>query len=308
MRYAVRFATEYRYGEQVPSSQHLLRVIPRSTAEQRVEAVALVFEPRPAEQRRFDDFWGNDVVLAGLRAPHDRLAVVLAAEVAVDRVAPPVDAGPAWETVAAAAIADDDLGPQAPAHQRFATRLTPPADGLRAYALASFPPGRPAWSGAIDLARRIREDFRYAPGATSPATTARQAFAQRSGVCQDFAHVMIAALRGLGLPAAYVSGYLRTEPPPGQPRLAGADAMHAWVSVWGGPALGWAGFDPTNALVVGDAHVEVAIGRDYADVAPVDGVIVAAGTHDFEVGVDVAPLACDTADGSGQPALPFAPD
>jgi len=142
---------------------------------------------------------------------------------------------------------------------------------------------------AFDLATRIRTEFNYDPEYTEVSTPAIEAFEARRGVCQDFAHIMIAGLRGLGLPAAYVSGYLRTVPPPGKARLEGADATHAWVKLWCGPEAGWIGFDPTNALVVAGDHIELALGRDYADVAPIGGVVLGPGEQKIKVGVDVIP-------------------
>ena len=161
---------------------------------------------------------------------------------------------------------------------------------IRDYARASFPPGRPILAGALDLMRRIKDDFVYEIGATTVSTTPPMSFALRRGVCQDFAHIMISGLRGIGLPAAYVSGYLRTVPKSGAPGLQGADAMHAWVSVWCGAEAGWYGLDPTNAVLAGDDHVVVAIGRDYADVAPIDGVVFASGGQRIDDAVSVTPV------------------
>jgi transglutaminase-like putative cysteine protease len=139
----------------------------------------------------------------------------------------------------------------------------------------------------VDLSRRIKRDFAYDPRATLVSTPLATAFARRRGVCQDFAHVMIAGLRGLGLPAAYVSGYIHTRPPPGGPKLQGADATHAWVSVWCGPGLGWIGLDPTNAVAAADQHVILATGRDYSDISPVDGVLLGSGSQRLSVEVDM---------------------
>jgi transglutaminase-like putative cysteine protease len=175
-------------------------------------------------------------------------------------------------------------------HHIFPSRLVPILPAIRDYAAQSFSPGRPVLAGGVDLMARIKADFAYDPTATDVTTPTADAFALKRGVCQDFAHVMIAGLRALGLPAAYVSGYLRTEPAPGQPRLEGADASHAWVSLWCDDAAGWQGIDPTNGVRTGIDHIALAIGRDYADVAPVDGVIVASGGHSLEVSVDVTPL------------------
>ncbi len=161
------------------------------------------------------------------------------------------------------------------------------------YARESFPPGRPVLEGAAELMGRIKEDFAYDPEATHVATPLAEAFEARGGVCQDFAHIMISALRGLALPAAYVSGYIRTTPAPGQPRLEGADASHAWVAVWCGEPFGWIHLDPTNAMFADDNHILVAIGRDYADVSPIDGVIVGAGRQALDVSVDIKAVGDD---------------
>ena len=159
-----------------------------------------------------------------------------------------------------------------------------------AYARESFGKARPVLEAASELMARIRRDFTYDPEATEVSTPLAEAFAQRHGVCQDFAHIMIAGLRGLGLPAAYVSGYIRTIPPPGQKRLEGADASHAWALLWCGPETGWIGLDPTNDLIVADDHIVTAVGRDYADVAPLDGVLIGPGSQKIGIAVDVIPV------------------
>ena len=158
---------------------------------------------------------------------------------------------------------------------------------VSAYAATSFAAGIGILAGAVDLMHRIRAEFKYDRKATVISTPLDEVFAKRHGVCQDFAHVMIAGLRGLGLPAAYVSGYLRTIPPPGKPRLQGADATHAWVSLWCGADLGWIGLDPTNDLVVENDHIILGIGRDFSDVSPIDGIIVGSPKQKLGVAVDV---------------------
>ena len=165
------------------------------------------------------------------------------------------------------------LAARSPAHQIFPSRHVPLDAAFLDYARPHFPPGRPVLAGAVDLMRAIQADFVYDPEATDVMTPARAAFATRRGVCQDFAHIMIGCLRSLGLPAAYISGYLRTHPRPGAARLEGADAMHAWVSAWCGDGIGWQGLDPTNAVRTDSDHVPLAFGRDYSDVSPIDGVI-----------------------------------
>jgi len=182
-----------------------------------------------------------------------------------------------------------DLSDEGPAHFIYPSVRAPLVPEITEYARASFFQGRGVMDAASELMARIRSDFTYEPGATSVRTAPLEAFTARRGVCQDFAHIMICGLRGLGLPARYVSGYLRTIPPPGRARLEGADATHAWVSLWCGEERGWIGFDPTNNLLVQDDHIVLAAGRDYSDVAPIDGIILSPGKQTLDVEVDVIP-------------------
>jgi transglutaminase-like putative cysteine protease len=194
---------------------------------------------------------------------------------------------PPWESVRDVAFEATSLGPSSPIGYVFASPLVPVQRPVSAYAALSFPPDGGILAGAVDLMHRIRTEFRYDPKATVISTPLAEVFEKRHGVCQDFAHVMIAGLRGLGLPAAYVSGYLRTIPPPGKPRLQGADATHAWVSLWCGSEIGWVGFDPTNDILVENDHIVLAVGRDFSDVSPVDGIIVGSRKQKLNVAVDV---------------------
>jgi transglutaminase-like putative cysteine protease len=223
-----------------------------------------------------------------LDRPHDTLSVQVAARVAVKRDIA-LEATPPWEAIRDAAFASVDLSPNSPAHYLFSSRQVSLDPEIRAYAAESFAVGRPILDAAVDLMRRIKADFTYEIGATTASTTPPMSFALRRGVCQDFAHVMISGMRGLGLPAAYVSGYLRTGQPSDKDKLQGAGAMHAWVLVGCGEEVGWRGLDPTNGIFAGDDHVVLAIGRDYADVAPIDGVIFASGGQRLEVSVSVTP-------------------
>ena len=235
------------------------------------------------------DFFGNPICHVRFAAPHATLVIHATARIRVEPIAlPEPGATPAWDVVRSeAALAD--LGRDSPVHQLFASRLVPLLPDVTAYASTSFTPGRPVLAGAMELNRRIHADFTYDPAATDVATPISAVMRHRRGVCQDFAHLMIAGLRGLGIPAAYVSGYLRTQPPPGRERLAGADATHAWVAVWCGIRAGWIGLDPTNAIPAGVDHLVLARGRDYGDVAPVSGVVVASAGHRVSVAVDVRP-------------------
>ena len=292
MIYDIRHVTSYAYEFPVSSATLSLRVTPRSDIGQRCLDHALIIEPPPKTVRVEQDFFGNDVTIAIIETGLMSLKVEARARVDIAR---PKVAGagtsPDWKQVAQAALEEVGLGADAPAHFIFASPRIALSPQVTAYAAESFPAGRTIADGARDLAKRIRTDFAYSPQVTDVSTPLDQAFAQRRGVCQDFAHIMIAGLRGLGLPAGYVSGYIRTIPPPGKPRLEGADATHAWVSVWCGAEIGWLGVDPTNAIDAGNEHIVLAVGRDFSDVSPIYGVFVGSGTQELEVGVDVIPAA-----------------
>jgi len=290
--YDVKHVTTYSYEAPVTFARCSLRLTPCSSSGQTVIASGITLDPPPATMDRRVCFFGNLVTYLTIDRPHDEIVFTARARVDVHRQ--PLPAAFSDETLEAVrdAAANAFLaGGDAPAHFMFPSHRVPRYAPAVDYARQSFPEGRPALDGAVDLMRRIRKDFRYDPDSTKVWTPLSEAFQQRSGVCQDFAHIMIAGLRGLGLPAAYVSGYLRTIPPPGQPRLEGADATHAWVNVWCGARVGWIGLDPTNAIPAGDDHIVLALGRDYADVAPIDGVLFGAGDQNVKVSVDVTEVA-----------------
>lgn len=291
MIYDIRQTTTHLYETAVTRARHALHLLPVARPGQHVTAAVLDVDPIPFSRREAVDFFRNWTTLIDIEEPHETLTVRLAARVAVEAAeALDPEASPPWETVRAEACASADIGPESPVHYLHPSRQVSLDLAIRDYVRTSFPPGRPAFAGAVELMGRIRHDFTYDPGATTVTTTPAAAFASRRGVCQDFAHVMIAGLRGIGLPARYVSGFLRTVPRPRTERLEGADAMHAWVMVWCG-AAGWRGLDPTNALIAGDEHIVLALGRDYADVAPINGVMLASGSQRLTTAVDVIPLA-----------------
>jgi len=293
VNYDIRQITTYRYGAPVGHAHHVLRLMPLERPGQKVRSIQLDIEPKPALRRDGSDFFGNPLTRIDIDSAHDRLVIQLATRVTVDSAAPPpAVATPSWQAVRDRAAVSTDLRPPGPAHGLFPSRLVTVEPDITAYARESFAARRPVLEGARDLAARIKRDFAYVPGATNVSTPPRVCFAERRGVCQDFAHVMIAGLRGLGLPARYVSGYLRTVPKNDGQRLAGAadDAMHAWVQVWCGEPHGWIGLDPTNDMVAGNDHIVVAVGRDYADVAPVAGVVLLSGAQQLEVAVSVTPI------------------
>jgi transglutaminase-like putative cysteine protease len=290
MNYKLRHRTTYSYDDDVSFARCVLRLTPRSSPTQTVLESDVTVTPTPSAELDRTGPFGARTQTITVDTPHKALMIEANSRIDV-HVPPPGDPAdsPAWEVIRGAALANPDLSPDGPAAYLFPTHRTPIVPEITEYARASFPPGRPIVAAMDELNRRIHAEFRYDPGATEVSTPVAQAFAARHGVCQDFAQIMICGLRGLGLSAAYVSGYLRTIPPPGQPRLEGADATHAWVSVWCGDALGWVGVDPTNAILAGNDHLVLAVGRDYADVAPIDGVILASGAQTLKVEVDVIP-------------------
>jgi transglutaminase-like putative cysteine protease len=291
MQYDLRHRVTYTYQTAVPESRQLIRMTPVSRDGQRVVASSLTIGPEPAERGDGIDFYGNAWVRAVIAEPHDELAVETRGRVVVERGdVPDLGATLPRSDLPELTLKAGNLAPASPVHFIFPTRLVPILPEIAAYAGEAFGPDVAVARGAFDLAARIREEFSYDPEATDVATPVGESFRARAGVCQDFAQIMLAGLRGLGVPCRYVSGYLRTNPPPGEPRLEGADATHAWVDVWCGPETGWIGFDPTNAVLALDDHIVLAIGRDYSDVAPILGVIRLYGGHGLEVAVDVIPV------------------
>ncbi len=291
MIYDVRQTTTCTYASPAAHARHVLRLMPINRNGQRVQVAALQITPEPVHRREGKDFFGNRLTWIDVDEPHKSLTVRLTARVAVEPLveSDPVTT-PAWESVREEAFATGDMGPLSPAHFLFPSRMVSLDPEIRDYTRVSFAAGRPVLDAAIELMHRLKADITYEFGATTVTTTPPMSFALRRGVCQDFAHIMISGLRGIGLPAAYVSGYLRSSPPTDESRLQGADAMHAWVLVWCGADAGWIGIDPTNAILASEEHVVLAIGRDYTDVAPIDGVLVGAGEQRIDVAVSVTPV------------------
>jgi transglutaminase-like putative cysteine protease len=290
MRYRVSHRTTYRYAHPVDLAQHLAHLRPRTLPGQSVARCDVVVEPATDARATHVDHFGNAVDSFRIDTAHQELVVEMRAEIDVSLPPPPpAEATPLW-TDLRDALAAPFPAEIAAAEFTHASPLVAPDEAALAYAKPSFPAGATILAGARDLTRRIRADFAYTPGATDISTPLAEVFARRVGVCQDFAHVQIAALRSLGLPAAYVSGYIRTYRDPGQAGLRGADASHAWVAVWCGAEAGWVHLDPTNDLVAHEEHVIVAWGRDFADVSPVRGIILGGGHHTYGVEVELAPL------------------
>jgi transglutaminase-like putative cysteine protease len=289
MDYRVRHRTTYRYAQDVSYSHHIVHLAPRDTATQRVEDFALTISPATAHRVRREDFFGNATEWLALNEPHAVIDIVAQSKVAAfDPPERDAEASDSWEEVRARLEAADEDTHDIVQYV-FDSPLTAFTVDLPAYASDSFTPGRPVLAAALELMSRIHADFRYDTTVTDASTPVDRVFEMRAGVCQDLAHVGIAMMRSLGLPARYVSGYLLTRPPPGQPRLVGADASHAWFSVWA-PPYGWVDLDPTNDVIPGEEHITVAWGRDYWDVAPINGIVIGGADHLIEVGVDVIPI------------------
>jgi transglutaminase-like putative cysteine protease len=238
----------------------------------------------------FDSF-GNLATYFEVEGRHEMLEVIARSFVDVSAAkVPDPSSTSCWESVRDA-CQGERLTPGSDAGGfRFASPMVPVGSDYAAFARQDFPPGRPVLEGVVDLTKRIFAGFKFDPRATIVTTPVAEVFRKRAGVCQDFAHLMLACLRSLGLPARYVSGYLETAPPPGKPRLVGADASHAWVSVFCGDQAGWVDADPTNNLLPGERHITVAWGRDFSDVSPLRGVTLGAGGQRLEVSVDVMPV------------------
>ncbi|WP_375197980.1 transglutaminase domain-containing protein [Sphingobium sp.] len=291
MIYHIRHQTIVQYDALVQLARFNLRLRPAPWPGQWTSDYHLAVDPAPASIESRPSAWPVNVARLEIDTPLRQIVIESSFRAGIQGGAPiePQDDDPTIASVAEAALTARDMGSGGPAQFLYASPRVPLLPQIGAWAGDLLAPGRPIVGAALELALRIKAEFAYLSGATDAMTPVEDAFAARHGVCQDFAHVMVAALRWFGLPAAYVSGYLRTDPPAGMPRLVGADAMHAWVMLWCGPARGWIGFDPTNGVIAGDGHLFVAMGRDYADVAPMDGLFVGGSGQSVQVMVDVMP-------------------
>ena len=289
MDYLVRHRTTYRYVQDVSHSWHLAHLKPRSTPHQTVHDSNISLSLAPATRVGREDYFNNPCEWFSIDQAHTRLDVVAESSVSVEPVPErPSRDSLSWEEVRTLLENAEEEDAHNAVQFMFDSPLISFGDDVVAYGAMSFPPGRPILAGAMELMNRIHKDFRYDTTVTYVTTPVDRVFEIRAGVCQDLPHAAIAALRAIGLPARYVSGYLMTRPPPGRQRLLGADASHAWFSVWA-PPFGWVDLDPTNDLVVSESHVTAAWGRDYSDVAPVSGIILGGHDHVVDVGVDVIP-------------------
>ncbi len=301
VRYRVEHETRYAYEAPVSQSWQLARLTPRTLPWQQLRSHSLQIDPQPDACQDGPDSFGNTVTHFGLHRAHRRLRVRMHCEVEVAARPVVASTGVSWETVRqavrepAALVASDGDAPGPARIDLDAARMTEPtallplSEAARLYAMPSFARGRPWLDAVEELMHRIHDDFEFEPGATTVSTSVDEVLHQRRGVCQDFAHLMLACLRGHGLAARYVSGYLLTDPPPGQPRLMGVDASHAWVAAHS-PLHGWVEFDPTNDQRADQRYITLAWGSDFADVVPLRGVILSGGAQHMDVSVSVIPL------------------
>lgn len=282
--YHVTHETIYEYGETVPECFNIVRLNPRPIFDQVCVKHHLEVNPQPTDYVCRKDYFGNLIEQFSIHVPHTRLSVTATNEIRVTaREYPEFNNTPAWESLT------DSVTDVLAVHLTGNSPHVRHNNAVRDYAKESFTPKRPIAEATMELTSRIFDDFKFDPEATTVSTPIEEVFEKRSGVCQDFAHFQIACLRALNLPARYVSGYLRTLPPPGKPRLIGADASHAWISVFCGEA-GWFDFDPTNNVIPAKDHITIGWGRDYSDVCPIQGVFTGGGQTVMKVAVDVKPM------------------
>jgi len=289
MKFRVTHTTEYGYSQPVSLCRNEACLLLRETPWQRCLHSELKVVPAPADFRERTDFFGNRVSHFAVQEPHEKLQVTALSEVDICPEPTLLDKANqlSWQQAKEKLAGQRTTQILAALPFLYDSPLAARSAELEAYAQPSFSPGRSLGEAVAELMTRIFTDFTYQPGATTVTTPLAEVMKNRSGVCQDFAHLGVACLRSLGLPARYVSGYIETLPPPGQQRLIGADASHAWFSVFA-PSLGWIDFDPTNNQLLGEQHITVAWGRDFSDVSPLKGVAMGGGKHKVNVSVDVA--------------------
>ncbi len=290
MKLRIVHQTSYHYTEPVSLCQNTLHLQPRWCDRQVLLSCAIEVTPEPAVRAERVDFFGNPEMYLAVQEPHRHLKITARSEVdvapsAIDKTMPSMP----WDSVADTLRASRDRTAIEALQYTYESPLVPRHPMLADYARPSFPPGRPLMEAVFHLTERIHDEFTFDTRATNVGTPILDVLLHRHGVCQDFAQLQIGCLRSLGLPARYVSGYLLTNPPPGQNRLVGADASHAWVSIYF-PGTGWIDFDPTNAMIPSDNHITICWARDYDDVSPVKGVILGGRHHALSVSVDVAPV------------------
>lgn len=295
MLYDVSLRISYRYQRPVLAGRHLLHLMPLDLpGEQRAIAATLDVVPRASERSRFTDFFENNAVEIVFNEAHSKIDFLLKARIERLLDGPPLDMSLPMDQLETALERAQSLGPASPLHFLGRSPRIRPNGVLRDFAFDLLDVDVTVLEAVRTIGRALKDQMTFDAAATSVETRHEEAFEKRHGVCQDFSHIMIAALRSIGIPAGYVSGFLRTRPPEGQPRMSGADAMHAWVRAWCGPEMGWVEYDPTNAIDVAADHIVVARGRDYSDVSPVKGVLKSTAAQHSSQAVDVIPLEAAT--------------
>jgi transglutaminase-like putative cysteine protease len=288
MNYKISHKTEYVHQEPVFLCHNLARLFPRNTENQACRKTFIQIDPEPSIYTEYTDFFGNKVVYFAIQHEHSKLTVNVISE--IEKIKPVFLEIDLYGHSTCEEVKQQLMQPMASlaeARQYISeTSITQSSPEILHYAQQTFFPTRPVFEAAHELMERIHADFEFEPGFTTTATSVSQVMRQRKGVCQDFAHIAIACLRSVGLPARYVSGYIETLPPNGADKLVGADASHAWYSVFI-PHLGWIDFDPTNNQTPSDQHITIGWGRDYADITPLKGIILSSGNHQLNVSVDV---------------------
>ncbi len=290
MLYSVTHTTTYQYSEPVSLCHNLVHLRPRAAARQTCHHSSMIVQPEPRVMQQHHDYFGNPIALFTIQEPHKKLSITVKHRLEVEPAATlMLEETPPWEEVRE--MLQRERTPMFLEARQFTfdSHYVARNRDLAGYAGPSFAPGRPLLQAALDLTGRIHREFRYDAKATTLATPLAEVLQHRHGVCQDFAHLQIGCLRSLGLAARYISGYLQTRPPAGRERLVGADASHAWVSVYC-PGIGWVDFDPTNNMIPSHQHLTIAWGRDYDDISPIKGVILGGGTHTMTIAVNVAPI------------------
>lgn len=290
MIFDISHRTLYRYSHPVVQSQHLVHMSPRAVPHQTIRNHSLIIEPAPALRYDGLDSFTNPISILDVEVPHKEFVLHARSTIEVEPL-PPCDFAKStpWDELDSVLLEPGKPIDLDIVQFRCASRLTNPSLEIAEFAASSFPPGRAVLEGVFDLTQRIYTGFKFDPTATDISTPIAQVLEQRRGVCQDFAHLSLACLRAMRIPARYVSGYILTLPPPGQEKLQGTDASHAWISVWA-PETGWRDFDPTNGIAVTGEHITIAHGRDYNDISPISGVLLGGGDHTVSVGVDVSPV------------------
>ena len=288
MKYTIEHTTAYTYLEPVSLCHNIARLMPRNSREQICRNTTINIKPQPDRINEYEDFFGNKVIYFSIEKEHWELTVLVTSE--VERIESGHSRLTDYPVAGLGEVKTELLNLDADVidikQYLFFTPMTSSDEEILQYAMQSFLPGRSVFEATYDLTHRIYNDFEYKPGHTTIATPLSVVMQERKGVCQDFAHLAIACLRSIGLPARYVSGYIETISPDGVEKLIGSDASHAWFSVYI-PKMGWTDFDPTNNCIVSDQHITIGWGRDYADIAPMEGIILSSGSHELTVSVDV---------------------